>query len=52
MFEGLRSALTSLAGVAVAIGAALEAAGVSGGAETAAAATTFGLLMAKDGGVR
>ena len=47
--NGFHHILTTLAGIVVATGAALEAGGVSGGAEVAAAATAFGLVLAKDG---
>lgn len=48
-FKSLSSVLTTLAGVGVAVGAAMTAGGVDGGAAITAASTAFGLAMAKDG---
>lgn len=49
MFSMFANWLTSLAGLAAAIGVGMEAAGVGPGTEIAAAASAFGLAMAKDG---
>ena len=47
--KSLSSIITTLSGLAVAVGAGMEAAGIRGGTELAAGATAFGLAMAKDG---
>lgn len=48
-FKNLGSILTTTAGIAVAVGGALTAAGVPGGEAVTVGATAFIGLMAKDG---
>ena len=50
LLQGFKNMLTALAGVAVAVGSGMEAAGMEEGRFIMAGATAYGLMAAKDAG--